>query len=110
MKLFVLSTLLAAARQASAFAPSSTTHYRTTSLMANVLEGREIEKDFTPINNMLLVKRAEVIDQTVGGLFLTGKVSSVDLICLFASFDSFQRLQYSNLMSSIQIQLQPAKN
>ena len=106
MKLFALSTLLAAAGQASAFAPSST-HYRTTSLMANVLEGREIEKDFTPINNMLLVKRAEVIDQTGGGLFLTGKVSSMVLICVFALL---QRPQYSNLMGSIQIQLQPAKN
>jgi hypothetical protein len=43
--------------------------------MANVLEGKEIEKDFTPIQNMLLVKTVAVLDQTEGGLFLTGKVS-----------------------------------
>jgi len=74
MKLFVLSTLLAAAGQASAFAPGSS-NFRATRLMANVLEGKEIEKDFTPIQNMLLVKTVAVLDQTEGGLFLTGKVS-----------------------------------
>jgi len=37
------------------------------------LEGVEIEKDLTPINNMMLVKKVDVIDQTDGGLFLTGK-------------------------------------
>ena len=41
----------------------------------NVLEGREISNAFTPINNMLLVKKAETVDQTEGGIFLTGKVS-----------------------------------
>lgn len=85
MKLFALSTLLAAAGQANAFAPTSSKS-RTSGLMANVLEGKEIEKDFTPIQNMLLVKTVDVIDQTEGGLFLTGKVScteAMDSLSLF---------------------------
>jgi len=76
MKLLALSALLAISGQASAFAPSSPSAFRSTSLMmANVLEGKEIEKAFTPINNMLLVKKVDVVEQTGGGLFLTGKVS-----------------------------------
>jgi chaperonin GroES len=39
----------------------------------NVLDGKEIEKDFTPVNNMIVVKKGEIIDQTGGGIFLTGK-------------------------------------
>mmetsp|Transcript_858 Transcript_858/g.1235 ORF Transcript_858/g.1235 Transcript_858/m.1235 type:complete len:246 (-) Transcript_858:221-958(-) len=76
MKLIALSTLLAGT---TAFAPStpattaSTQTQTQTQLMANVLEGKEIEKDFTPINNMLLVKKVDVIEQTEGGIFLTGK-------------------------------------
>ena len=46
------------------------------SFATNVLEGKEISNDFTPINNMLLVKKGEIIDQTSGGIFLTGKVSN----------------------------------
>lgn len=48
--------------------------FSSSSLAANVLEGKEIEKDFTPINNMLLVRKGEIVDQTDGGIFLTGKV------------------------------------
>lgn len=40
---------------------------------ANILEGKEIKNEFTPINNMLLVKKPETIDQTEGGIFLTGR-------------------------------------
>ena len=40
----------------------------------NVLDGQEIEKDFTPVNNMIVVKKGEIIEQTGGGIFLTGKV------------------------------------
>jgi hypothetical protein len=62
-----------------AFSPSSLQRSRGTNsrLMANVLEGKEIEKDFTPINNMLLVKKADAVEKTHGGLILTGKVSTV---------------------------------
>jgi hypothetical protein len=74
MKVLATSTLLAIIGQASAFAPSSPA-VRGTSLTANVLEGTEIEKDLTPINNMLLVRKGDIIDKTEGGLFLTGKVS-----------------------------------
>lgn len=45
----------------------------STSTTANVLEGKEIQNAFTPINNMLLVKKGEIVDQTSGGIFLTGK-------------------------------------
>ncbi len=54
-----------------------------------MLEGVEIEKDLTPINNMMLVKKVDVIDQTDGGLFLTGKVS------IFNFFTTFYRQSYS---------------
>lgn len=53
---------------------------RKTSLAAtNVLEGKEIKNDFAPINNMILVRKGEIIDQTEGGIFLTGKVC----ICIY---------------------------
>lgn len=75
MKFAVLSSLLLTT-QVLGFAPSSLSGRSShISLSANVLEGREIANDFTPINNMLLVKKVEVKDQTDGGLFLTGKVS-----------------------------------
>lgn len=38
-----------------------------------VLDGKELEKPLTPINNMVLVKKVDVVDQTGGGIFLTGK-------------------------------------
>lgn len=39
----------------------------------NVLEGQPIENPLTPTNNMVLVKKVDVVDQTGGGIFLTGK-------------------------------------
>lgn len=38
-----------------------------------VLDGRTLEKPLTPTNNMVLVKKVELVDQTGGGIFLTGK-------------------------------------
>jgi len=38
-----------------------------------ILEGKEIDNALTPINNMVLVKKVDVVDQTGGGIFLTGK-------------------------------------
>ncbi len=73
MKVFAGPVLLALTAQTSAFTLSSR-GTSSSALMANVLDGKEIAQDFTPINNMLFVKKAEIIDQTDGGLFLTGKV------------------------------------
>lgn len=39
------------------------------------LEGREIEGSLKPTNNFVLVKVADVEDETEGGIFLTGSVS-----------------------------------
>ncbi len=39
------------------------------------LEGREIEGAFTPTNNYVLVKVADIEDETEGGIVLTGSVS-----------------------------------
>lgn len=39
----------------------------------NILEGKPIDNPLTPINNMVLVKKVDVVDQTGGGIFLTGK-------------------------------------
>ena len=41
------------------------------------LEGREIEGTLTPTNNFVLVKKAPVLDQTDGGILLTGSVSLI---------------------------------
>jgi len=38
-----------------------------------VLEGEKIDNALTPTNNMALIKKVEVVDQTGGGIFLTGK-------------------------------------
>ena len=40
------------------------------------LEGRDIDGPLTPSNNMVLVKIADVEDETEGGIFLTGAVSN----------------------------------
>lgn len=76
MKLLTIRVvLLSIVGSVIAFSPSSLQRNRGTNsrLMANVLEGKEIEKDFTPINNMLLVKKADAVEKTDGGLILTGK-------------------------------------
>jgi hypothetical protein len=51
----------------------SSTRLHTT----NTLDGKELSGDFVPLNNMLLVKKSEVVDQTEGGIFLTGKVRTL---------------------------------
>lgn len=70
MKLLSVALLVG---QASAFTPQLQV-VRQTNLFSNVLEGKEIQSDFTPVNNMVLVKKVEVVDKTEGGIFLTGKV------------------------------------
>ena len=99
LQIGLISTILTATTKTSLafFSPSSSSFHTTTtttttttantknhhnkkssiiSFATNVLEGKEISNDFTPINNMLLVKKGEIIDQTSGGIFLTGKVSN----------------------------------
>lgn len=73
MKLFnsIIATLLVSVHS---FTPNHVPSSKATKLHeTNVLEGREISNAFTPINNMLLVKKVDVVDQTEGGIFLTGK-------------------------------------
>ena len=41
------------------------------------LEGREIDGVLAPTNNFVLIKRAEILDETEGGILLTGTVSDV---------------------------------
>ena len=75
VKVFTSSVLL---YQVSAFAPhnhAKTRQQRTTNLSGSVLDGKELSGDFNPMNNMMLVKKSEIVDQTEGGIFLTGKVS-----------------------------------
>jgi len=55
------------------FGASSRSFAIQLSQTVNVLDGQDIEKELAPINNMILVKKAEVVDQTGGGIFLTGK-------------------------------------
>ena len=96
LQIGLISTILTATTTTTLafFSPSSSSSFHTTttttantknhhnkkssiiSFATNVLEGKEISNDFTPINNMLLVKKGEIIDQTSGGIFLTGKVSN----------------------------------
>jgi hypothetical protein len=44
------------------------------------LEGRDIDGVLTPTNNFVLVKVADILDETEGGILLTGSVSLV-LFC-----------------------------
>jgi chaperonin GroES len=54
-------------RAAEAAATATTTTTTTT------LDGRKITGDLAPLNNFLLVKTAELIEKTEGGILLTGK-------------------------------------
>jgi len=46
-------------------------------LFATKLDGRKIKGDIKPLNNFVLVKTAEAIDSTQGGILLTGKAKIV---------------------------------
>eukprot|EP00568_Trieres_chinensis_P010924 CAMPEP_0183304796 /NCGR_PEP_ID=MMETSP0160_2-20130417/9762_1 /TAXON_ID=2839 ORGANISM="Odontella Sinensis, Strain Grunow 1884" /NCGR_SAMPLE_ID=MMETSP0160_2 /ASSEMBLY_ACC=CAM_ASM_000250 /LENGTH=266 /DNA_ID=CAMNT_0025467909 /DNA_START=62 /DNA_END=862 /DNA_ORIENTATION=- len=84
------SLLLAAAASglagsvASAFVPSNPIARRGASVRPqlqllrstaekNTVEGKEIDGEFVPMNDMILVRKAKVEDVSEGGLFLTGK-------------------------------------
>jgi hypothetical protein len=81
----LLSTILLITPPTHGFTPLTSLKYPKRSSIGattNVLEGKEIQNDFTPINNMILVRKGEIIDQTEGGIFLTGKVSLHFFSCL----------------------------
>lgn len=77
MKLHILNTALAllAAAETSAFSSSlfGVTSSRACARCAATLEGRTIDGEVQPINNFVLVKIAEAIQETTGGILLTGK-------------------------------------
>jgi len=63
-------TTFPAATTATATAAAAT---RTTELFASKLDGRAVDGEIKPLNNFLLVKTAKAIDETEGGILLTGK-------------------------------------
>jgi hypothetical protein len=68
--------LLTTIPQTISFTPSpSSSSIRHHSHHHAVLEGREIEGALAPTNNFILVKKAGVVEQTEGGILLTGSVS-----------------------------------
>ncbi len=77
MYLGLLSTIFLITPPSHGFTPLTSLRHPMRKIYVaatNVLEGKEIQNDFTPINNMILVRKGEIIDQTQGGIFLTGKV------------------------------------
>lgn len=72
MKLVVASFFLLAVNFTLGFVPSNQGHSIVTKLNIKV-DGKTVENEVTPTNNFVLVKKAEVADQTEGGIILTGK-------------------------------------
>jgi len=65
---------LAAAQSCNAFVAPGTA--RASDVRLDVkLEGRDIDGVLTPTNNFVLIKVADIEDETEGGIFLTGSVS-----------------------------------
>ena len=58
-------------------APGSATRATDVVRLGAKLEGREIDGVLTPTNNFVLVKVADVVDETEGGILLTGSVSCI---------------------------------
>lgn len=58
------------------FAPLKNDHRRSTACGIKV-DGRTIDGEVKPANNFILVKKAEAIDKTEGGILLTGKAKVV---------------------------------
>lgn len=74
-----ISLLSLASQSALGFTcvPSRTDAASSTGLYASTLEGRKIKGDVKPLNNFLLVKKAQAQEQTEGGILLTGKAKIV---------------------------------
>lgn len=82
MKLVVLGLILV--ESALAFSPAlladRTTgrHGKCSALQAaTMLDGRKIKGDIEPLNNFILVKTADAVEETTGGIFLTGRAKQV---------------------------------
>jgi len=71
------SVALEAALGFTSIAVPTNTRPSDSALFATVLEGRKIKGDVKPLNNFLLVKKAEAVEQTEGGILLTGKAKIV---------------------------------
>mmetsp|Transcript_4778 Transcript_4778/g.6794 ORF Transcript_4778/g.6794 Transcript_4778/m.6794 type:complete len:241 (+) Transcript_4778:181-903(+) len=56
-----------------AFSSSKTAFSRSLSHCRATLDGKAIDGELTPLNNMMLIKKVDAIEQTAGGLVLTGK-------------------------------------
>lgn len=69
--LFTLSSFLALA-ETSAFSIQQGTTRQSVSLAAKV-DGRTVDGEVKPTNNFILVKKADAIEKTGGGILLTGK-------------------------------------
>jgi len=72
----VVSLVCAFVHNVDAFVPLpftlKTNTIRETGILAATLEGRKIEGVVNPVNNFVLVKKAKAIDETAGGIILTG--------------------------------------
>jgi hypothetical protein len=70
---------LALSQGTQAFTTPYTSVSSRTRPLSVKLEGREIDGVLTPTNNFVLVKVAEIEEETAGGILLTGSVS---VMCL----------------------------
>ena len=59
----------------NAFAPNPMGVRKSQTTFSATLEGRVIEGEVKPTNNFILVKVADAIEETAGGIILAGKVS-----------------------------------
>jgi chaperonin GroES len=57
----------------TSFAPKPAAFRPQTQCFASTLDGRKIAGDVKPLNNFLLIKVAEAVEKTEGGILLTGK-------------------------------------
>jgi chaperonin GroES len=75
MKHLVILTFVAleAVSGFTSVAPFKPAFRSSTQCFASTLDGRKISGDIKPLNNFLLVKVAEAVDKTEGGILLTGK-------------------------------------
>jgi len=66
----------------NAFAPNPMGVRKSQTTFSATLEGRVIEGEMKPTNNFILVKVADAIEETAGGIILAGKVSRYYLLFL----------------------------
>ena len=99
-------TIILLAHRATAFWGPSTFRAQRSSLLLSsptaeyTLEGKAIQKPFTPVNNMLLLKKGDIVDQTGGGIFLTGKVRLMIVVHL-APFSCFNQTVFHTFSGNV---------